>query len=469
MQARKQPLGARALACVAALCALLLAAPRRSRPTSRSEGCDESAASRPARCMIPLVWLPAGLLAWIYVSTHDSRAPARQLQAGHKVTWPPAPKHGPTPAPIATAEHLARRRRRRAPRRSRWLLVVLALAVVVSRAASPPARGRARRRGGSCGSAATTSPTPTASKRPSRASPARSRSRWYERLWRGRDHFALEIHRLPDLSIRFTVAAPRDARARDPRAAGGPLPRRRADRGRRPARPGRAASCGSRSARPFVLSIQTTRNYEHAFTESLVALLSAARARDDRPARAHAGARLRAPPRAAAAQAPRARAAARRHARPRRARHRLRRRSQGAQGRARAPTPLAAVLRPARHRPRPDDRPPRRRPVLAAALRERARAPRDAPAPARSTPRRIAAALPNPLPGLRTGVLSTSELATLWQLPRARVKHARLPRATVRRAIAPPEIERDAGARAAARRARPGLDRRRRTASTATR
>ena len=57
--------------------------------------------------------------------------------------------------------------------------------------------------------------------------------------------------------------------------------------------------------------------------------------------------------------------------------------------------------------------------------------------------RRIERALPNPLPALRTGVLSTSELATLWQLPRARVKHARLPRATVRRAIAPPEIDRD--------------------------
>ena len=35
-------------------------------------------------------------------------------------------------------------------------------------------------------------------------------------------------------------------------------------------------------------------------------------------------------------------------------------------------------------------------------------------------------AAPNPLPGWRDGVLSTSELATLWQLPRARVKHARL-------------------------------------------
>src|SRR5439155_15156657 len=57
--------------------------------------------------------------------------------------------------------------------------------------------------------------------------------------------------------------------------------------------------------------------------------------------------------------------------------------------------------------------------------------------------RRTERALPNPIPSWRTGVLSTSELATVWQLPRARVKHAQLPRATVRRAIAPPEIERD--------------------------
>ena len=42
-------------------------------------------------------------------------------------------------------------------------------------------------------------------------------SRWYERIWRGCDHFALEIHRLPDLSIRFTVAAPREL---GPRSAG---------------------------------------------------------------------------------------------------------------------------------------------------------------------------------------------------------------------------------------------------------
>jgi hypothetical protein len=56
---------------------------------------------------------------------------------------------------------------------------------------------------------------------------------------------------------------------------------------------------------------------------------------------------------------------------------------------------------------------------------------------------RIATAMPNPLPSLRTGVLSTSELATLWQLPRGRVKHGALLRSAVRRAGAPAGIERD--------------------------
>ena len=57
--------------------------------------------------------------------------------------------------------------------------------------------------------------------------------------------------------------------------------------------------------------------------------------------------------------------------------------------------------------------------------------------------RRIERALPNPLPGLARGILSTSELATLWQLPRARSKLARIPRMPLRRAVAPPEVCRD--------------------------
>src|SRR4051794_7788774 len=56
---------------------------------------------------------------------------------------------------------------------------------------------------------------------------------------------------------------------------------------------------------------------------------------------------------------------------------------------------------------------------------------------------RIATAIPNPLPALRTGVISTSELATLWQLPRGRVKHGGLLRSSVRRASAPAGIDRD--------------------------
>ena len=57
--------------------------------------------------------------------------------------------------------------------------------------------------------------------------------------------------------------------------------------------------------------------------------------------------------------------------------------------------------------------------------------------------RRFELALPNPLPGLRSGLLSTSELAALWQLPPATAKHIRIPRSTMRRALAPVEITRD--------------------------
>ena len=70
--------------------------------------------------MIPLVWLPVGLVAWIYVSTHDlarSRAPAASGQQGHLATRSQA-------RPRARADRHRRapprRHGRRAPRRSRW-------------------------------------------------------------------------------------------------------------------------------------------------------------------------------------------------------------------------------------------------------------------------------------------------------------------------------------------------------------
>lgn len=57
--------------------------------------------------------------------------------------------------------------------------------------------------------------------------------------------------------------------------------------------------------------------------------------------------------------------------------------------------------------------------------------------------KRIAAAGGNPLPAWWRGVLSSSELAALWSLPRQRVKGAQLERSAVRRAPAPPTIARD--------------------------
>ena len=157
--------------------------------------------------MIPLVWLPAGLVAWIYVSTHDLARSARQLQAGDRVTWPPAPKHGPAPAPITTAEHL------------------LGDMGAVLRAGCAGARPPEPRWSSSAGyftaarGDAATARWELRLGRDDLAEPYHVQeafegitgaisNRWYERIWRGPNHFALEIHRLPDLSIRFTVAAP---------------------------------------------------------------------------------------------------------------------------------------------------------------------------------------------------------------------------------------------------------------------
>jgi hypothetical protein len=56
--------------------------------------------------------------------------------------------------------------------------------------------------------------------------------------------------------------------------------------------------------------------------------------------------------------------------------------------------------------------------------------------------RRMARAASNPLPSFLHGVLSASELAALWSLPRQRVKTAQLVRSPVGRAPAPPQIAR---------------------------
>jgi hypothetical protein len=61
---------------------------------------------------------------------------------------------------------------------------------------------------------------------------------------------------------------------------------------------------------------------------------------------------------------------------------------------------------------------------------------------ARLYARRIRRAASNPLPSFLHGVLSASELAALWSMPRQRVKTAQLVRAPVGRAPAPPQIAR---------------------------
>ena len=266
-------------------------------------------------------------------------------------------------------------------------------------------------------------------------------ARWYERIWCGCDHFALETHRLPDLSIRFTVAAPRELGP----AIRGPLEDLYPDvelieTAGAPTWARTVVRVGKRE--PFVLSIQTNRNYEHAFSESLVALLSA---HDHETT----------------VQLVLTPAPAFVHRRARRLLKRRERALQHADHRDERELGIDSVVEAKelkgalelQHRSLlyfdlrvagTDPTTVRRAAGLHAQLRsENALVPRQMRVRRRLYARRVELALPNPLPGLRRGVLSTSELATLWQLPRARVKHARLPRAAVRRAIAPPDIARD--------------------------
>src|SRR3954447_22610503 len=269
------------------------------------------------------------------------------------------------------------------------------------------------------------------------------RSRWYERLWRGCDHFAVEIHWLPDLSIRFTIAAPIYLG----RAIKGPLedlyPDVEMDGSRGGPTWGKSV-VRLKKRRPFMLSIQTNRNYDHAFAESLVALLSA----HDHETTVQ----LVLTPAPGVID--------------RRARRMLKKRERTLQhADHRDPGDLgidsvveAKELKGAlevQHRSLlyfdlrvigQDPTTVKRVAGLFSQLRsENEFGVRYLWLRRRLYARRTELALPNPIPSWRTGVLSTSELATLWQLPRARVKHARLPRATVRRAVAPPEVERDAG------------------------
>jgi hypothetical protein len=389
---------------------------------------------------LPLVWLPALTALTLYIATRDWAHTWRQFNMGHPITWPRA-KRGDSPHAIETAQHVASTTLHLAEVTA-MVLAALGLLVLVSRLRHRRRRLRTMQR------------WELRLGRDDLANPYHVQEtfegiagaigvRWYDRLWRGPEHLALEISRLPDNSIRFGIAAPRylgpsirgpledlypDVELREAEIT--------PDWWRHVVRLKKRAS--------FVLSVQTTRNYEHAFSESLVALMD--------KGTGELTVQLVLTPAAGFVH--------------RRARRLLKRRERNLQhADRRDPGELgidsvveAKELKGAlelQHRTLylfdlrvcgNDGASVRRVAGLFSQVRsENALAPREMRIRRDLYAARVLHGVPNPIPGLRTGVLSTSELATLWQLPRGRVKHGALLRSTVRRASAPAGIDRDAG------------------------
>jgi hypothetical protein len=378
--------------------------------------------------------------AYSYVASHDIGRTVREFTAGKRhVTWPPAPKRRGQDG----REHLVSDLGGRVagPARAAALLLfaggcLLAASRLLHR----------RRRAGELA---------TYELRVSRddlSNPYRVQeafegilgaisARWYERTWRGQDHFALETHRLPDELIRFTLAAPR----RLVPAIAGPLEDLYPDVRliERSGRPGWAAAVVRlKKRRSHVLSLQTLRNYEHSFAESLLALLGGLQANTTvqlvlTPAPGFV------------------------HGRARRLLKRRERGLQHADHRDEGELGVDSVVEAkelkgaleTQHRSLcyfevrvagEDPTAVRRVAGSFSQLRsENELVRREMRLRRRLYARRVERALPNPLPGFARGILSTPELAALWQLPRARAKLARLPRSTMRRAVGPPEICRD--------------------------
>jgi hypothetical protein len=390
---------------------------------------------------IPLIWLPAFAALSIYVSILDWAHSWRQIQMGHHLTWLPRPKRGPEPGAIQTAEHVAAMTLRIAEFTA-VAIAAVAHVVLASRAYHRARRSQAIER------------WELRLGRDDLANPYRVQEafegiagaidvRWYERLWRGPEHLALEIHRLPDVSIRLLVAAPRYLQA----SISGPLEDLYPDVqltevDGRPDWSQHVVRLKKRSS--FLLSIQTTRNYEHAFTESLVALMD--------KSTGHLSVQLVLTP-----------ASGFLHRRARRLLKRRERELQQADHRDPGELGIDSVVEAKelkgalelQHRTLYlfdlrvsglDRASVRRIAGLFSQLRsENELVRREMRSRRGCYAGRMASAMPNPVPALRTGVLSTSELATLWQLPRGRVKHGALLRSTVRRAGAPAGIERDPG------------------------
>jgi len=390
--------------------------------------------------LVSVIGLPAGLLAWAYIATHDVARTWRELRDAGDIAWPPASKPGAEAGltrdvteSLATAGAVLRP--------VALTALVLVLVVIASRI-----RHRRRR-------AQDSTRWELRLGRDDLANPYRVQEafegiagaisvRWYERLWRGPEHLALEVHRLPDASIRFGIAAPHYVEP----SIRGPLEDLYPDVELRgvDGQP-EWSDCVIRLKKraSFVLSIQTTRNYEHAFSESLVALMD----KGD----GNLSVQLVLTPAAGFV-----------HRRARRLLKRRERTLQHADHRDPGELGIDSVVEAKelkgalelQHRTlyvfdlrvSGEDRASVRRVAgLFSQLRSENELTRREMRIRRGIyAARIANTMPNPMPALGTGVLSTSELATLWQLPRGRVKHGGLLRSAVRRASAPAGIDRGA-------------------------
>lgn len=389
-----------------------------------------------AALMLAVIALAAGLG---YLATHDVGAPLGDLIHGRApVRWPPpTTRHAGAAATAAAGLRMAGH--------------ALLVAVAVTTAAAAPllaARRRARRRRLAAAEAWELGLSRDDVTNPFKVQEAFEgiagslSARWYRRLWAGQDHLTLEVERDRVGTITFRALGT-EAVVRTLRAT---LKELYPDVLLRPAvrtPPPADVVIRLKKAHTYVLSLQAVRDYKHAFSEALVACLDTALG--------PAGVQLVLSP------APRFL--------HRRSRLLLKQRERALNyrdahdeldpgtGSVLEAKELRAALR-IQHRSlfyfdlrvfaceREDAA---RVAGLFAQLRaENELVRREIRLRRALYTRRIEAAAPNPLPGTRTGLLATPELATLWQLPRARVKEVRLNRSTVRRALAPPEVERSA-------------------------
>jgi hypothetical protein len=387
----------------------------------------------------------AGLLialfaGWYYLSTHDLAHTWREFQLGHPFHAPPA-----RAAPRGAAAHdLERTVAAPLLRLGEGLTLSTFLATAVvgsSRAHSRSRRGR-RNATWELQLGREDSAEPFEVQKLIDGLHGELHARWYERPWRGQDSIALETHKVADGTVRMTLVAQPETRA----AVEGLLRAAYPDLRLVPVdgRPLRLQHVVRlKKARSYILSIQTLRDYQHSFTESLIATVG------ELPGVTTVQLVLTPVPRLVARRArgllrARERAANKTDqldpAAPGAGSVVVAKELKGALETAGGHSLCYFELRVASSDP---DTAKRVAGLFAQLRSENELVRRNMRARRRLYLRRLRVAAPNPLPGNRTGILSSSEIATMWQLPSARLKHAPLMRAHVRRASAPPAISRD--------------------------